>query len=202
MTIKKRIVVLAVAAALAPNLALAGDKSDICHVTGNSGFQLINVSNRALMAHLGHGDSLPGELSEGTPYAGGCCGIIVTPVSLVGTDCSTTDVLKAVLPTNFQQNQGEGNPAGWGGVSCVDFVLDPNLGFTKVVGGGVVSEDATVIAQGPAKFGAAAVDGNNYPVYPHYTFNGGFNTAGGEEGWVVGAAGNSPPTAIYALCGE
>jgi hypothetical protein len=36
-------------------------KVDVCHITGNGKYVLINISGSALPAHLAHGDSLPGE---------------------------------------------------------------------------------------------------------------------------------------------
>ena len=36
-------------------------KVDICHITGNGKYVLINVSENAKPAHLAHGDSLPGQ---------------------------------------------------------------------------------------------------------------------------------------------
>lgn len=34
------------------------DKVDVCHVTGNGSFHVINISENAVQAHLNHGDSL------------------------------------------------------------------------------------------------------------------------------------------------
>jgi hypothetical protein len=163
-------------------------KVNVCHVTGNGGFQMLSISTRALEAHIGHGDFMPGEIiSEGTPYAG-LYGSWVTLITLIGDDCSVSSVLRIDSTQNF----GSG---GWAGWSCIQ------PGYLKVVGGGVVPETAGVIAQGAAKYGAAAIDGNNYPVYPHYTYNLGVNAPGGEEGWVV-RAGSPVPTGIYVLCGQ
>jgi hypothetical protein len=36
-------------------------KVDICHITGNGKYVMINVSENAQPAHLAHGDSLPGQ---------------------------------------------------------------------------------------------------------------------------------------------
>jgi len=172
------------------NLAVAGaPKVDVCHVTGHGGLQMLSISTRALNAHIEHGDFLPGELSfEGVSYPG-LYGSTVTPIQLVGDDCSRIDALKIEATMNFQQGQPVGGSAGWAGWSCLE------IGYPKVVGGGVIPEDGTIIAQGMAKDGAASIDGYNYPVYPHYTY------PAGEEGWVVEAAGATPPTSIYVLCG-
>ena len=35
-------------------------KVDVCHATGNGGWNLININGNALNAHLNHGDVLPG----------------------------------------------------------------------------------------------------------------------------------------------
>jgi len=112
----------------------------------------------------------------------------VTYVTITNTDCTIEDAIKVEHSMNYQQGQAEGQPAGWAGISCIE------PGYSQVLGGGVW--DGAVYAQGPAEFGAPAIDGNNYPVYPHWTFT------GGEEGWVVEAAGAVPPTGIYALCGQ
>jgi len=157
-------------------------KVNVCHVTGNGGFQILSISTRALEAHIGHGDFMPGEIiSEGTPYPG-LYGSTVTPITLIGDDCSVSSVLRIDKTQNFAVG-------GWAGWSCLE------TDYPKVVGGGVVPETAGVMAQGPAKPGAAAIDGFNYPTYPHYTF------PAGEEGWVV-RAGSPVPTSIYVLCGQ
>lgn len=36
-------------------------KMDVCHVTGNGSYHMINVSERAWPAHEAHGDALPGD---------------------------------------------------------------------------------------------------------------------------------------------
>lgn len=121
----------------------------------------------------------------GKPYSG-LYGSTVTPVTITKTDCNTVTALRIDSAQSF----GSG---GWAGWSCIE------PGYPNVVGGGIVGPGAVAIAQGPAEYGAPAIDGFNYPVYPHYTFNGGSNTPGGEEGWVV-RAGSPVPTGIYALC--
>jgi len=106
----------------------------------------------------------------------------VTPVTVTYTDCRTANVQKVEKSMSFSQT-------GWGGWSCP-------TAYPEVVGGGVIPGNATVTGQGAAEVGAPPVAGSNYPVYPHYTFNAG----NGEEGWVVQAAGPTPPTGLYALC--
>lgn len=112
----------------------------------------------------------------------------VTYVTITNEDCGTIDAIKVEHAMSYQQGQQPGAPAGWAGISCIE------PGYSHVVGGGVW--DGDVYAQGPAKAGAPAIDGYNYPVYPHWTF------PAGEEGWVVEAAGPVPPTGIYALCAQ
>jgi hypothetical protein len=161
--------------------AAPAGKVDVCHLDGNGTYHLINISENAFDVHVAHGDAAPSS-PAGAPYPG-LYGSTVTPV--LGDDCST------VLRIDSLQSFAVG---GWAGWSCVE------TGYPHVVGGGVVPGTAGVMAQGPAKYGAASVGGYNYPVYPHYTFNGGVNAPGGEEGWVVRA--DSPvPTGIFVLCG-
>jgi len=117
-------------------------------------------------------------------------GATVTPVLVTNTDCTTVNALKIEKAMNFQQNQPAGNPAGWAGWSC----LEP--GYFDAIGGGVIPANGTIIAQGLAETGAPAIDGHAYPVYPNQTF------PVGEEGWVVEAAGSTPPTSIYVLCAQ
>jgi hypothetical protein len=181
---------LLAAGALAPNLAFAqATKSNVCHVTGNGGLNLLTISSSALRAHLAHGDKVPGDSSATGPSYPGLYGSTVTPLQVIGDDCSTSNVLRIDVTVNFAGT-------GWAGWSCVE------QGYPKVVGGGFTPDTATITAQGAAKFGAAAVAGYNYPVYPHYTFNGGVNAPSGEEGWVVQAAAPTPPTGLYVLCGQ
>jgi len=62
---------------------------------------------------------------------------------------------------------------GWAGWSCP--------AGTTAVGGGIDSSTNPVGGNGVAAPSAPAVDGFNYPVYPHYTYNAG----AGETGYVV-----------------
>jgi len=199
---------------LIPAMASAqATKVNVCHVTGNGAYLLINVAARALPAHLAHGDARPGDSVPGnagyvfsdtceaeqvtceysvTPTGSsylGRYGGTVTPVTITNEDCSVIDARRTDTAQGFAGT-------GWAGWSCVE------LGYPKVVGGGVTPDGATVTGQGAAKFGAAAVAGYNYPVYPHYTFNGGSNTPGGEEGWVAQAAPLNKPTGLYVICGQ
>ena len=54
-------------AAAATNAALAvkqgqgANGSAVCHVTGNGSYNLLNVNENAVQAHLGHGDGIPGD---------------------------------------------------------------------------------------------------------------------------------------------
>jgi hypothetical protein len=41
---------------LAPSVAMAGDKENICHVNGNGDLSMLNVSAKAIPAHEAHGD--------------------------------------------------------------------------------------------------------------------------------------------------
>jgi len=91
-------VLLAAGALLAPNLAFAqATKVNVCHVTGNGGLKLLNIGNKALAAHLAHGDATPGSIIDGY---------------LVGDDCSLTPVqVVNSVRLNFSST-------GWAGWSC------------------------------------------------------------------------------------
>jgi hypothetical protein len=123
--------------------------------------------------------------ATGAEYPG-LYGSTVTPVEATLSDCSTVDALKIDSTQNFQANQPEGSPAGWAGWSCLE------AGYPDAIGGGTSPGD--VYAQGIAEPGTPAIDGYNYPVYPNYTF------PAGEEGYVVEAAGPTPPASIYVVC--
>ncbi len=51
--------VLALLLVLVSLPAFAGNKVDVCHVTGSGSVLTLNVSENAVPAHLGHGDYLP-----------------------------------------------------------------------------------------------------------------------------------------------
>ena len=108
----------------------------------------------------------------GEPYNEPAWGT-VTYVTITNEDCSTINAIKVEHSMSYTQGQAEGARAGWAGISCIE------PGYSQVVGGGVW--DGAAFAQGPAEIGAAAIDGENYPVYPHYTY------PSPEEGWVVEA---------------
>ncbi len=67
----KRVVLLGVVASLATVLLLPAaasakaSKADVCHLNDVGGWQVNNVSERAVEAHLLHGDGLPGEAVPG-----------------------------------------------------------------------------------------------------------------------------------------
>ena len=75
----------------------ADDKVDICHITGNGTYLLINVSENAMQAHLDHGDALPGDNIAG---------------ELLLDDCSLLEV--TIVTSNLLKY----GPTGWGGWSC------------------------------------------------------------------------------------
>lgn len=154
-------------------------KVDICHLDGHGTYHLISVSERALEVHEAHGDVQPGTTTEGTPYPG-LYGSTVTPITGLGDDCSSIDMLKVVSPTMYYGS------CGWAGWSCVE------PGYPDAVGGGVVGDPSLVCDQGLAEPGVT-VGGYTYPVYPHYTFS------PPEEGWVASA--NTGITNVVVYCG-
>ncbi|HLE48791.1 MAG TPA: hypothetical protein VI819_02050 [Patescibacteria group bacterium] len=85
--------------------------------------------------------------------------------------CSDWKPTWPVEPTRISRTQDGFGDGGWAGWSCP--------AGTHVVGGGIDSSLNLVGGNGMAKPGALAVDGFNYPVYPHYTF------PAGETGYVV-----------------
>ena len=96
-------------------------------------------------------------------------------------------------PTRYTGRVLAFSSTGWAGHSCegVD---------EYAVGGGTIGHTEAIEDQGIAAFGAPDVGGSSYPDYPHYSYNGGVNASGGEEGYVVqnGAVGQS--MAVYVDC--
>lgn len=125
----------------------------------------------------------------GVSYTG-LYGSTVTPVNVTNENCSQVAALQIEATQSFSQGQPEGVSAGWAGWSCLE------AGFPNAIGGGIIPSGASVIDQGLAESGAPAVSGYNYPTYPHHVF------PANEEGWVVEAAGPTPPTSIYVLCAQ
>jgi hypothetical protein len=170
-------------ATVGPVMAAMGPpgKVDICHLDGHGTYHLIRVSERALPAHLRHGDVQPGTIvAVGEPYTG-MYGSTVTPITTVGDDCSSSTMLKVVSSTLYYA------AGGWAGWSCVE------SGYPKAVNGGFLPETATPIAYGLAVPGAT-IGGFTYPVFPHYTF------PAGETGYVVQGAGPGKPTNVVVYC--
>ncbi len=60
-------------------------KIDVCHREGNGSYHLINISERALSAHLGHGDGQPGDPVPG--MAG----------KVFAEDCSVVDAAPDII---------------------------------------------------------------------------------------------------------
>ena len=142
-----RLVVSTALLLLTPIVALAQQrgvkpdkKVDVCHVTGNGTYRLINISKSAQQAHIDHGDAIPGTL-VGEEFVADDC-----------TQKETTRASSAALSFSAM---------GWGGSSCP--------AGTTVVGGGYEPAEAVVAASSPAK-PDSVVGGYTYPVFPHYTF--------------------------------
>lgn len=104
------------------------EKVDVCHVTGDGTFHLLNINGNALEAHLGHGDALPGAT----------VGDVV-----LGIDCSVET--PPVEPTTVSVTLAFG-PLGWGGVSCP--------AGTEAVGGGYETATGVVLVSELAGPGA------------------------------------------------
>lgn len=65
-------------------IAKGADKVDVCHVTGNGSYHLINISTNAVQAHLNHGDGYPGlavPSDDGTEFFNTDCTIITVTYS-------------------------------------------------------------------------------------------------------------------------
>jgi hypothetical protein len=90
-------------------------KVDICHVTGNGSFHLINVSQNAQPAHRGYGDGVPAGAvpgMDGYVFADGC-----VPVPAADCPCFTDEEISCA-PWEA--------PAGWENTSQFFFdVADP-----------------------------------------------------------------------------
>ncbi len=180
-------------------------KVDICHQTESiNEYVLINVNGNAVSAHEAHGDGLPGEggldeecnevvvctysVEETVASYDGLYGSTVTPVTITNEDCSTVEALKIETTQNFQDGQPDGQSAGWAGWSCVE----PE--YPQVIGGGYNPEGADILNSLAWDIGAS-VGEFNYPTTPW-----GYSYADGETGWIVQAAGTTPPTSVYVLC--
>lgn len=92
------IVVAALMIAAFPSVNVhAAAKVDVCHATGNGSFILINVSAKALPAHLKHGDGVPGDPvpgQDGKIFAADCAVIDSLPTVIY-------DSIPAVYPGSF-----------------------------------------------------------------------------------------------------
>lgn len=55
------ILVLLIAIIPVVSVSAAPGKVNVCHRTGNGSYNLINISTKALSAHLAHGDGMPGD---------------------------------------------------------------------------------------------------------------------------------------------
>ncbi len=136
-----RIIVTALAVLL-PEIAFAqapaakAGKVNVCHITGDGTYRLINISKNAEPAHIAHGDAVPGSV-VGTKY--------------VADDCSLKDTTRVESsPLSF-------GALGWGGWSCP--------AGTTVVGGGYEPADAVVLISEAAKEGSASGLYPVYPHY-------------------------------------
>lgn len=128
----KRLILLACAAlavlalgatAVSASRTVTG-KTDVCHRTGNGSFHRINVSDRAVPAHIAHGDGLLGGEVPGVPGSrfGANCGIVVV------ASCAA---IRALDPT-----AGDGNYTIFAGraftVYCNDMAGTPTEYLTLV----------------------------------------------------------------------
>lgn len=125
-------------AALAPNAAFAkSEKVDVCHITEDGTYNLINISENAVPAHLNHGDTSPGSIA-GTNF--------------VDENCSISPITRVESPELVF------GPTGWGGWSCP--ADTPN-----VVGGGYEPAEATVLVSEAAEPDSDSGLYPNYPHY-------------------------------------
>lgn len=134
------VALLVPAIAFAQGPAVKADKMNVCHVTGNGIYRLINVSKNAVPAHLDHGDALPGSL-VGDKF--------------LANDCSIKDTIRV------ESSALTFGPMGWGGWSCP--------AGTTVAGGGYEPADATVLISEAAKPGSVSGMYPTYPHYT-FTF--------------------------------
>lgn len=122
---------------LTPHIALAGEKVDVCHITGDGSYRLINISENAVQAHLAHGDVAPGT---------------ILGTNLVENDCSLTELVRVESPPlSF-------GATGWGGWSC-----PPE--FPDVVGGGYEPSTHVVTVSEAAEPGSDSGFYPSYPHY-------------------------------------
>jgi len=95
-------------------------------------------------------------------------------------------------PTRYVGRELSFSSTGWAGHSCegVD---------EYAVGGGTIGDTQPIAAEGIAEYGAT-VGGSTYPFYPHYTYNGGVDAPGGEEGYVVQNGATPQSMAVFVDC--
>ena len=154
-------------------------KVGVCHSEGNGTFHLVSISDKALPAHIDHGDGQPGDPVPGQPG------------KQFGADCSIEDALLTSVsgPQNFSND-------GWGGNSC-----PPE--YPNVVDAGV-SKTSTAPWTDPdypvsyvlAKPGAT-LDGYTFPNFPHWNYPG-----PGETGVAVHNGGTAQSLYVYVVCSE
>lgn len=91
------ILVLLIAAIPMVSVGAAPGKVNVCHRTGNGSYHLINISTKALPAHLAHGDGQSGDpvpSMTGKVFDANCAVVDVPPVPIF-------DSIPAVYPGSF-----------------------------------------------------------------------------------------------------
>ena len=158
-------------------------KVGVCHSEGNGTFHLVSISDKALPAHIDHGDGQPGDPVPGQSG------------KQFGADCSIEDALVTVTSVSGPQNF---SGTGWGGNSC-----PPE--YPNVVAGGVSKTStepwtpADYLVDYVLAEPGATLHGYTFPVFPHYTYGTGY---AGETGVAVHNGGTSQSLYVYVVCSE
>ena len=134
------------------------DKVYVCHVLGNNGFMLLSINLNALPAHLGHGDGLPGQTSNGLICNCSCQCIPIppSPVPLPSSGAGSPSSA-APSPKNSPSSSvpssanGSPSPSGKNSPSIVSPSSSSNNGSPSPSGNNSPSNSPSPLSSTPSK---------------------------------------------------
>lgn len=138
-------------------------KIDLCHVTGNGAFRLINVSRSAEPAHRAHGDGEPGGAVPGMPgvvFDAECTPVAAQSTTFVGTFVGSGGVsgtIELTLPIEPESAAASAAALADTG-SLAPMAIRPIGGQLRFVGGGFVLLTGTL----DTETGAVVASGGGY----------------------------------------